>query len=100
MSDSNSILEKYKSEIADNLLKIKNDYKTNIVIPKTLHELSYYLYQLKKKKVKTDYIDNLVTVGVLQYKDKEIQEKIKKIEGRTPRALREKVIELKLNFNF
>lgn len=60
MSDSNSILEKYKSEIADNLLKIKNDYKTNIVIPKSLHELSCYLYQLKKKKVKTDYIDNLI----------------------------------------
>ena len=60
MSDSNSILEKYKSEIADNLLKIKNYYKTNIVIPKSLHELSCYLYQLKKKKVKTDYIDNLI----------------------------------------
>ena len=47
-----------------------------------------------------DCIDNLVTVGVLQYKDKEIQEKIKKIEGRTPRALREKSNRIKVKLQF
>ncbi len=60
MNDSNAIFEKYKMEITDTLTRIKNDYKTNIVVPKSLHELSSYLYQLKKKKVKTDYIDNLI----------------------------------------
>ena len=59
--DSNTLFVKYKGEITDNLIKIKNDYKTNIVMPKTLHELSLFLYQLKKKKVKTDFIDSQIT---------------------------------------
>ena len=59
--ESNEILEKYKNEISDNLLKIKNDYKTNIVMPKTLHDLNSYLYLLKKRKIKTDFIDNLIS---------------------------------------
>ena len=57
----NPLLEKYKGELTENLLKIKNDYKTNTVMPKNLHELSIYLYQLKKKKVKTDFISNQIT---------------------------------------
>ena len=57
----NPLLDKYKNELIENLSKIKNDYKANIIIPKTLHELSIYLYQLKKKKVKTDFIDNQIT---------------------------------------
>ena len=57
----NPLLEKYKGELTENLLKIKNDYKTNTVMPKNLHELSIYLYQLKKKKVKTDFINNQIT---------------------------------------
>ena len=52
MNDSNAIFEKYKMEITDTLTIIKNDYKTNIVVPKSLHELSSYLYQLKRKKLK------------------------------------------------
>jgi hypothetical protein len=59
--ESNEILEKYKNDISDTLLKIKNDYKTNIVMPKTLHELNSYLYLLKKRKIKTDFIDNLIS---------------------------------------
>ena len=47
-----------------------------------------------------DIIDNLVSVGVLEYKDKEIQEKINKIEGRTPRNLREKSNRIKVKINF
>ena len=57
----NPLLEKYKGELTENLLKIKNDYKTNTVMPKNLNELSIYLYQLKKKKVKTDFISNQIT---------------------------------------
>ena len=59
--DPNIILEKYKGEISENLLKIQNDYKANIVMPKSLHELNSYLYQLKKKKIKTDFIDKQIS---------------------------------------
>ena len=59
--DQNSLLEKYKGELSENLLKIKNEYKTNIVMPKSLHELSMYLYQLKKKKIKTGFINNQIS---------------------------------------
>ena len=45
-----SFLEKIKSEISEYLLKLKNDYKTNIIVPKTLHELCNCLSYLKKKK--------------------------------------------------
>ena len=56
-----SFLEKIKSEISEYLLKLKNDYKTNIIVPKTLHELCNCLSYLKKKKIKTDFIDNQIT---------------------------------------
>ena len=59
--DQNSLLEKYKGELSENLLKIKNEYKTNIVMPKSLHELCMYLYQLKKKKIKTGFINNQIS---------------------------------------
>ena len=47
-----------------------------------------------------DIIDNLVSMSVLEYKDKELEEKIKKIEGRTPRPLREKHNGIKVKINF
>ena len=60
-NDINTILEKVKTEISEYLIKIKNDYKTNIVVPKTMHELCNCLSFLKKKKIKTDFIDNQIT---------------------------------------
>ena len=59
--DSNILSEKFKGEISETLLKISNDYKTNTVMPKTLHDLSLYLYQLKKKKIKTDFVDEHIS---------------------------------------
>ena len=60
-NDINTILEKVKTEISEYLIKIKNDYKSNIVVPKTMHELCNCLSFLKKKKIKTDFIDNQIT---------------------------------------
>jgi len=54
-NDINTILEKVKAEISEYLIKIKNDYKTNIVVPKTMHELCNCLSFLKKKKNKNRF---------------------------------------------
>ena len=43
-----------------------------------------------------DIIDNLITIQVLDYKINEYTEKIKKIEGRTPKELREFMVKLKV----
>ncbi len=47
-----------------------------------------------------DIIDNLVSVSILEYKDKELEEKIKKIESRIPRPLREKSNRIKVKLQF
>jgi hypothetical protein len=47
-----------------------------------------------------DIIDNLVSVSVLENKDKELDEKIKKIETRIPRPLREKSNRIKVKITF
>ena len=47
-----------------------------------------------------DIIDNLNCISVLEYKDKEYEGKIKKIEGRVPRTLRDKWNKIKVKINF
>ena len=59
--NQDQILEKYKKSITQTLEAIKNDYKTNIIIPNTLYELNNFLTELKNKKIKTDFIDNQIT---------------------------------------
>lgn len=42
-----------------------------------------------------DVIDNLNTMEVLSFKEKQLNEKISKIEGRTPKELREQLVKIK-----
>ena len=53
--------------------------------------------KLSKAEIENpDIIDNLITIQVLDYKINEYTEKIKKIEGRTPKELREFMVKLKV----
>jgi hypothetical protein len=46
-----------------------------------------------------DFIDNLVSIKVLEFKIKKVDEEIKKIEGRAPPKLREKILKMKVKKN-
>lgn len=53
--------------------------------------------KLSKAEIENpDIIDNLITIQVIDYKINEYTEKINKIEGRTPKELREFMVKLKV----
>jgi hypothetical protein len=53
--------------------------------------------KLSKAEIENpDIIDNLITIQVIDYKINEYTEKIQKIEGRTPKELREFMVKLKV----
>ena len=54
------ISEKIKNIITQNLEQIQNDYKDNSVTTSTLIELNKCLFELKKEKIKTDFIYNQI----------------------------------------
>ena len=54
------ISEKIKNIITQNLEQIQNDYKDNSVSTSTLIELNKCLFELKKEKIKTDFIYNQI----------------------------------------
>ena len=57
--------------------------------------------KFKKEELEDpDIIDNLVSVSVLEFKDKELENKMKKIETRIPRPLRDKSNKIKVKMNF
>ena len=55
------IPERYKKSITEILKTIQDEYKKNIIKPNSLNELNNYLKDLRNKKIKTDFIDNLIT---------------------------------------
>ena len=88
-----------KAEVAS---KNQNQPKNNNNNPKTAVNTNTAKNppKLDKSKFKpeeledVDFIDNLNTIKVLEFKIKEIEEKIKKIDGRTPREMLTKKVRL------
>ena len=104
-------LQKQKSNTQQNQKptekKVENNKNENKVSENNSNiEKIKQMPAIDKSKFKTeelndpDIIDNLVSISVLEYKDKELGEKIKKIETRIPRQLREKSNRIKVKIQF
>ena len=84
----------------------KGNFKGNKKYNKNQNQVKKQHPYIDKNKFKKeeledpDIIDNLVSVSVLEFKDKELESKMKKIETRIPRPLRDKSNKIKVKMNF
>ena len=92
-----------KENINKNKKVITNNNQDNNKNQNQVKKQHPYIDKNKFKKEELedpDIIDNLVSVSVLEFKDKELESKMKKIETRIPRPLRDKSNKIKVKMNF
>jgi hypothetical protein len=102
--NKNETQNKMKNENTNKNKKvITNNNQDNIKNQNQVKKQHPYIDKNKFKKEELedpDIIDNLVSVSVLEFKDKELESKMKKIETRIPRPLRDKSNKIKVKMNF
>jgi len=93
-----------KPEVKQQQQEKSNQKSTNPELKKkqtrSIPEVEYKISDFKPEELENpDIIENLTSIKVLNFKIGKIEEEIKKIEGRAPQKIREKLIKMKVTKN-